>query len=317
MKLLAAFTACVFISLPSFSFASDKRIALSFDDAPRADGPLLRGADRADQLVNALQRAETGPTVFFVTTDGFEDLPDGQARVEGYANAGHLIANHSHTHPWLSRTELEVYLNDIDRAAELLAPLPNTRPWFRFPYLDEGRGDRSKRDAMRKALAERGLLSGYVTIDTYDWHMDNRVKEAIADGYTVDHDALSAVYSQMVVDAAEHYAALSDEWLDRQPTHMLLLHENDLAALFIDDAVVALRQAGWTIVSPDEAFVDPLAQELPDTLFSGMGRVSALAYDNGARGADVFDHWSASKAGIDQRLEERGAFKPPLSQGPN
>jgi hypothetical protein len=39
-----------------------------------------------------------------------------------------------------------------------------------------------------------------------------------------------------------------------------------------------------------------------------MGRVSAMGFDRGARGAEAFDHWSASEAGIDRKLEEAGAF---------
>jgi hypothetical protein len=34
---------------------------------------------------------------------------------------------------------------------------------------------------------------------------------------------------------------------------MMLLHETDLAALYIGDLVRALRRAGWTVVSADAA----------------------------------------------------------------
>ncbi|GGY36605.1 polysaccharide deacetylase family protein [Parvularcula lutaonensis] len=290
------------------SASAEKRIALTFDDAPRGDGPVLSGAMRTDMLVRRLFEARAVPSAFFVTTKGFEEGLDGVERIETYAAAGHLIANHSHSHPWLHQTDVETYLADIDEAERRLARFENRRPWFRYPFLDEGRQDVEKRDAVREALAERGLMSGYVTVDTYDWHIDRRWRQAAAEGKSVNLAALREVYVSMIVDAAEHYDAMAEEWLDRQPAHVLLLHENDLAALFIGDAVKALRQAGWEIISPDEAYDDPIADELPETTFSGMGRVAALAADRGASGAEVFDHWSADEAAIDAKLEERGVF---------
>lgn len=292
------------------SAAAEKRIAITFDDAPLGDGPMFTGPERTPALIAALAAAETGPTAIFVTTRGVESSADGRARIEAYDRAGHLIANHSHTHLWASRTDTDIYLADLDRAADLLVGFENLRPWYRFPFLDEGGSGRNveKRDAYRAALAERGLLSGYVTVDTYDWHIADLWQRASAAGKSVDLDALREVYVAMVVDAAEHYASLSEEWLDRQPDHVLLLHENDLAAAFIGDAVAALRAAGWEIISPDVAFADPIARTLPETTFSGMGRVAALAFDRGAQGASVLDHWSASQEAIETRLADTGAF---------
>lgn len=308
--MLRLLTLCAaFAALLGSAMAADKKIALTFDDAPRGQGPVMSGEMRTDMLIRRLFEARAVPSAFFVTTGGFENGIEGQERIEAYAAAGHLIANHSHSHMWLHRTDTDAYIADLDEAERRLARFENRRPWFRFPFLDEGRDDIEKRDALRLALAERDLKSGYVTVDTYDWHIDRQWSEAVKDGKSVNLAALREVYVAMIVEAAEHYAEMSEEWLDRQPAHVLLLHENDLAAFFIHDAVKALREAGWEIISPDEAFADPIAAQLPETTFSGMGRVSALAADRGATGAEVFDHWSADEAGIDARLEEAGAFQ--------
>ncbi|NNU15521.1 polysaccharide deacetylase family protein [Parvularcula sp. ZS-1/3] len=300
--------------LTSFGLAhaeEGKRIAITFDDAPRSDSRVMTGDQRTELFLSSLAKAEMPPATIFVTTRGIEQLETGHARVKAYADAGHLIANHSHSHPWLSRTPLETYLADLDKAEELLTGFANRRAWFRFPFLDEERQDKVKRDAMRKALADRGLFSGYVTVDTYDWHMESRWQQAVRDGLPVDKEALKDAYVAMVVEASEHYHHLSEEWLDRQPAHVLLLHENDLAANFIDEAIDALRAKGWEIISADEAYADPIATKLPDTLFAGMGRVSALAYERGARGSETFDHWSADEDGINNRLAELGAIPKP------
>lgn len=215
---------------------------------------------------------------------------------------------------WASRTETGAYIADIDAAETKLKGLTNRRPWYRFPYLDEdGRGedntDLVKRDAFRAALAERNLMSGYVTVDTFDWHLDRLWQDAIKDGKTVNTDALSKVYVDMVLDAAEHFDTMGQEVLGRRPAQVVLLHENDLAASFTLDLVKALRENGWTIISPDEAFKDPMATMLPQTRFSGMGRIAAIAADAGHKGSEFFDHWSADEAGIDARVEASKVFE--------
>ena len=293
-----------------------KQIALTYDDAPLGDGPRYTGAERTEALIDQLDEAEAGPAAIFVTTKGFE-LESGAERITAYATAGHYIANHSDQHMWGSRTPTDDYIADIDQAEAKLAQFANRRPWFRFPFLDEGgQGEANKtgqkRDAYRAALAERGLISGYVTVDTYDWHLDRLWNQAVEDGRAVDMDALSDVYVDMVLDAAAHYDALGQRVLGRQPVQVLLLHENDLAASFTTDMIAALRAEGWDIVDPDVAFADPLVDALPETLYSGGGRISALAADQGLRDWATLNHWSVNELEISERAYQAGAFERPI-----
>lgn len=283
----------------------DRLIAITLDDAPLPEGP--KGDwDRASKLISGLADAEV-QVAFFATTQNFEKVIGGKERVRRYGEAGHLIANHTHTHPWLHQTQAIEYLQDVARAETLLDGLPNRRPWFRYPFLDQGRQDFDKRETVRKGLRELRLADGYVTADTYDWHFDRRWKEAVQAGKIIDETALEKVYVDMVVDAAEHAYTLAGGWLPRQPVHVLLLHENDSAASFLPAAIAALRADGWTIVDPDHAYENALPQ--PRTSFTGMGRVASLAQEAGARGAEAFDHWSASESGIDARLKAAGAIE--------
>ena len=309
---LTALAACQPSPAPEASEPDLKRIALTYDDAPLGDGPRYTGAERTAAMLAQFETAQTGPVAVFVTTRGM-DLPDGEARIASYAAAGHRIANHSDQHAWASRTATEEYIADIDRAEAKLANYDNRRPWFRFPFLDEGgqgeeNRDGVKRDALRAALAERDLISGYVTVDTYDWHIDRLWSNAVQAGHDVDMQKLSEVYVAMVVDAAAHYDALSQRVLDRRPAQVLLLHENDLAASFTVDLVNALRADGWTIIDPDEAFSDPIVDQLPETRFSGGGRISALAFDAGLTTRGDLDHWSVSELAIDEKVEAYQVF---------
>lgn len=308
---LLILTGCTASADPT-SVMPGKRIALTYDDAPRGDGLMFDGTERTQTMIEAWETAKTGPVAIFATTQGMTD-DQGRARIQSYADAGHMIANHSHSHNWASRTDTEAYIADIEQAEVILDGLPNRRPWYRFPYLDEGGyGDEeialAKRNRLREALSDRNLMSGYVTVDTYDWHLDSLWQRAVRDGMTVDRAALAQVYVDMVVDAANHYDRMGQAVLGRRPAHVLLLHENDLAASFTVEMVTALRADGWTIIDPDEAFADPIANQLPETRFSGAGRIAALARDAGLSGPEAFDHWSTSEAGIEARLSANGVF---------
>lgn len=295
---------------PDKNIPEPRRIALSFDDAPNGNGPLMTGEERAAALMAALASENVPQVVFFVRTDGI-DSDARRQRIQDYAEAGHLIANHSHSHEWLSQTDVEAYINDIDRAETELAGFPNRRPWFRFPYLDEGTPV-DKRDAVRAALAERGLMNGYVTVDSYDWHVNQAVWSALGAGSEIDFDALGEAYVDMLVGAVRHYESMAIEFLGRSPAHVLLLHENDLAAMFVDDLVRALRFEGFEIISPDEAYSDPVSQVVPRTLMTNQGHVAALAVEAG-RDTATLGHPAISTSAIDELLAARKVFTPELS----
>jgi peptidoglycan-N-acetylglucosamine deacetylase len=278
--LLGTLGACASDRVPAEPAPPGRTIAITFDDATLPDGPLLDGAERTHRLVAALDSAGVEEAMFFVTTGNVE-REAGAERVRRYAAAGHALANHSHSHEWLHKTDTEAYIADVDRAIARLAEFDGVEPYYRFPYLDEGR-ELAKRDRLREALRERGLQNGYVTVDTWDWYLVDLTREAIEAGVEFDPDDLRDLYVDVITRSTEYYDAMATRTLGRSPKHVLLLHENDLAALFVDDLVAALEARDFRIIPATEAFTDPVAGREPDTLYLGQGRVAALAHEAGA-----------------------------------
>lgn len=285
---LTALVALLIAATPAFA---QKRIALSFDDVPRQAGGFFTPDERTRRLIAGLRRARVAQAAFFVTPGNFEkpDGKGGETRIATYVRAGHVIANHSYSHLWLSRTPVADYVADIDRAAAWLKGRPGLRPWYRYPFLDEGRRDLAKRAGVRAALADRGLANGYVTVDNYDWHLDKLAGQARKAGKRIDRAALSDLYVETLVGAADFYDRIARETLGRQPAQVLLLHETDLNALYITDLVRALRKDGWEIITIDEAYRDPIASREPDGWFTNGGRIAALAQETGGKPADLID----------------------------
>lgn len=268
------------------SESEQRTIALTFDDATRGDGPFFRGEERTEKLIQALAQANVEEAMFFVTTRNVERAGSGPARLRAYTDAGHVLANHSYSHQWLSRIDTDEYIADLDRAREDLSGYDSVKPFYRYPYLDEGRAI-DKRDALRTALSERELRNGYVTIDTYDWYLASLAKEAREAGEEFDIKDLADLYVDVIVRSTEFYDAMAQKMLGRSPHHVLLLHENDVAALYIGDLVAELGERGFRIIPATEAFNDPIAEREPDTLFLGQGRIAALAHEAGWETRDL------------------------------
>lgn len=267
---------------------SVRRIAITFDDAPRADSPMLKGSTRATMLLQSLAKAEVKGAMFFATTGNLEVHGDeGLERLARYAKAGHQIANHSHAHASADRMDVDLFMRDVLYADAILRDLPGYAPYFRFPFLNEGETP-AKRDAIRKALDAAQLRQGYVTVDNYDWYLQSLFDEAVASRQPLSLVGWRDLYVEVLLSAVEFYDAVAVRAVGRSVAHVLLLHENDLAALFIDDLVAALRHNGWQIVPADEAYEDPIAERAPSSMLLGQGRVVALAEQNGLPRRNLF-----------------------------
>ncbi|MFC4292642.1 polysaccharide deacetylase family protein [Sphingorhabdus arenilitoris] len=268
--------------------ASRKRIAISFDDAPRGAGAFLDIQKRPEMLIKALKKGGITQAVFFVNPGRVTPAAAEQGELVNYAAHGHLLANHTATHKPLSQVSAAIFLADIDAAEKWLKPLPGYRPWFRFPRLDEGRRDKAKRDAVRAGLKARGLRNGYVTADGWDWYMEAQTVQAKKAGRKMNMTALRKLYIETHVASANFSDRLAQRLLKRRPVQMLLLHETDLAALYVDDLAAALRADGWEIVPADAVYADPMAQMTPDPEFADGTLLEMLAWERGLSGGRWF-----------------------------
>jgi peptidoglycan/xylan/chitin deacetylase (PgdA/CDA1 family) len=279
-----------------------KRIAFTFDDVPRGDSAIMTAHERSEYLISELKRAGIEGAMFFAVGSMIEQRDPGHQRLTALIAAGHSIANHSYTHSALSDGSAADYLADIDQAQTVLENATDPAPYFRFPYLNEGRSA-EKRDAVREGLTERGLKNGYVTIDNYDWYIDSKVNEAVKAGKDVDFGNVEDLYLATLLDTIEFYDAIAVEALDRSPAHIILLHENDLAAMYVADLAYELKRKGWEIISAEEAYKDPISDYEPDTLFLGQGRVAAIAHERGLRPARELIHQAEDEDWLDAEFE--------------
>lgn len=292
------------ILLVSFT-ARSQEIALTFDDAPTADGLIYSGPERTQRIVHTLKKHRIEEVAFFVMTSNID--AQGQSRLKTYSEAGHLLANHSHKHLRIHQAGTRSYIADIKTADSILSLLSGYTKWFRYPFLDEGRSP-GARDSIRFALKDLNLTNGYVTVDNYDWYLNHLLAIAKEEKKTIDMDVMRDIYIDHIYSSIQFYDQVAQTHLGRSPKHVLLLHENDLAALFLDDLIAFLKTKGWKIISPRDAYRDPIANQIPDVLFNGQGRVAAIARAKGVPARDLIQH-SEDEVYLDEVVKSRKVFR--------
>lgn len=274
---------CAISLLASSAWA--KQIAFTFDDAPMPSSQVMTGQARTDLLLSNLKKAGVNDALFFITTKHLTD-DTGKQRLAQYGAQGFHIAHHSHAHLSANKMPVSDYLQDFELAHAALQSYEYYLPLHRFPFLHHGKS-RQDQQQIRHALAAKGYQEGYVTIDNAEWYLNHLYQQAVEQGQAVDLTALKQLYIETLMAGIEYYDALALKTLKRSPKHVLLLHANDISAIYAGDLAAALTQAGWQIISPQQAYQDPIADITPKTTYLKQGRVAALAHDAGVPEAQL------------------------------
>lgn len=249
-------------------------IALTIDDVPLGSGKLYTGRERTEKIISVLKRFNL-QTMLFVNTSRLPD-DQGTERVMSYSRAGHPVANHTHAHPRLREVPAQDFIKDIDRADELLKVFPTFVKWFRFPYLGEG-ATLESRDRVRKHLKSKEYKNGFVTVDNYDYFINDLVQSALRNGKKVHMDRACGLLVDLMWEGIRYYDTVAQKHIGKV-RHVLLMHENDIEAFCLEDLITSLQTKGWKIVAPGRAFGDPLLANEPETLYLNQGRVAAIAH---------------------------------------
>jgi peptidoglycan/xylan/chitin deacetylase (PgdA/CDA1 family) len=232
--------------LATAATASALPMVLTIDDGPSlAALPRLAPDQRHAALRETLSRH--GITAVMYVTLGFgADRPEGRALARAWAAAGHLLGNHTVSHLDLDddAVTLARYLDEIRACDAAMADMPGWRRWFRATYLHEG-ASAAKREGLRRFLAEQGYRLAPVNLDSLDWRFAPRLETLMADPQA-DGAALKAEFLAQLVERARALPAVDGP-------AVLLVHDNLLTALWLEDALRALREAGYSFVHPDAA----------------------------------------------------------------
>lgn len=258
-------------SLNSFA----KEIALTFDDAPVSSSQHFESSARTDELIKKLKILKVPEVMIFANPCKEKN---SISQLKKYVDAGHLIANHTCSHPRLDDVGFSVYSKDAEKADWLLSSLLSGQRFFRFPFLNESK-DEKLRDQMRDWLKANNYRSGMVSVDNDDYIFSWAINKAKDNKKKIDYKKVEQLFLDHLLGAVDFYDDLAVKNLGHSPKHVILLHEVDATVMFIDSLVNELRKKGWKIISAKEAYQDKLYLEKPKNTYGNNGIVAQVAFE--------------------------------------
>ena len=188
-------------------------VAISFDDGASA----TKKGDPAYRIIDAVADAGFHATFFYVG-----NWIKTEEQVQYAYEKGMEIANHTMSHPYLSKCTEEEIRSEFDKAHEKLKSIIGAEPSkvMRLPYLDCS-------DKVKKTLNDVALIS--CSIDTKDWN--------------------KATTEQIVekIKTAKENGTLENA--------IVLCHENyATTAEAMEELMPWLKEEGWQVVTVSELF---------------------------------------------------------------
>ena len=287
-----------------FSVEGKKRIAISFDDGSTRDMPGYSWEEWNGMILEHLHKHEVRAILF--ATGGPLNSTKGQFLLESWKEAGQWLGNHTYTHPSFndSTVSLEDYKKDFLKNKQFLSKQSNFVPFFRFPYLREG-DTVEKRDGFRSFLKEQGFKNGHVTIDGEDWYIFSRLLGKLKSSPKMDIGGYRELYVQHHLDRARFNDSLATVLTGRKIDHVLLLHHNLAAALFLGDLLDNLEKEGWLIIDAVEAYQDPIYANNPQILPAGGNFLRALSKEAGIYGG-LFRFEAENEGYLQKKMDALG-----------
>lgn len=281
-----------------------KRLAISFDDGSTRDMPGYKSEEWNGMILDHLEKH--GVRSLFFAAGRQLNSAKGKSVLESWEKAEQLLGNHTYTHPSFndSTVSLEEYKQDFLQNKKFLSKYPNFIPFFRFPYLREGETV-EKRDGFREFLEAQAFKNGHVTIDGWDWYISSRLVGKLKSNPKRDIEPYREFYVQHHLDRARFNDSLAVVLTGRQIDHVLLLHHNLAAALFLGDLLEALKSEGWEIIDVLEAYKDPVYDHSPQTLPAGGNFLRALSKEAGIYG-DLFRFDSENDGYVQKKMDALG-----------
>lgn len=257
-------------STTAFSQDSARRLAaLTFDDLPIARFSVYsqsEGDEIFSKLIESI-KSKNGTAIGFAnegklyTAGNLDSLK--LAMLERWLSAGFDLGNHTYSHPDINTTNVEDYINNIERGEKNIRPLIEKRgkklEYFRHPYLHTGLTAEIK-NRIDTFLKDKGYLVASVTIDNSESAIalayDNAFKKA-------DSAAMKKIgrdYLAYMDTVFAWYERVSVQYFGRSINQVLLLHSNKLNADYISCLIELIRRRGYEIASLKDAMKDEVYQ---------------------------------------------------------
>jgi peptidoglycan/xylan/chitin deacetylase (PgdA/CDA1 family) len=256
--------------------SSGPQLAVTMDDFNVLDAVRLPAGERSARILDALKRYDARAMALVIGR--FAAAPEGDAVLAAWADAGHVIGNHTYSHLDYHAHSIssKEFAEDFTRADAVLRTRKGFTRFFRFPMLHGG-DTAEKREAMREVLERCRYREAHVTIDTADWLIDRELRARLVADPDADTQPYRDLYVRHMRAVARYYREAAGEVFGRDIPHTLLTHFNLLSAFHLGDMLDALRSDGWSVIAATDAYRDAVFRRSPNVLPAGDSLVWACA----------------------------------------
>ena len=231
---------------------NNKRIALTIDDLPYVslspDGKSKEGVEITNLLLQHLKQNDVTVTGFVIGGKTGEE--EKRLDLVGkWHSDGHLLANHTYSHPSLSKISSGDFEKEVIRNEEILAPYwgENTGKYFRFPYLDYGNTIEQRSRAL-DFLHKRSYTIVPVTLDSKDYVHNRIYSDArLNDDAEMMQQAIDR-YLEYTREVVEFHERQAIHFFGRQIGHIMLIHANRINAHSLGSIITLLKCKGYEFV---------------------------------------------------------------------
>ncbi len=261
----------------------NKKMIVTIDDFSRGSNYLGR-AKKNKLILKHLKDHGANGSIFFINCSSIDKSEKINKSYQNLISNGHILGNHTYFHKDLKKVSIQEYQEDISNCQKKIKEkFSYTMKYFRYPYLR--RGDQKKYQAMTKYLKDNKYVDGFVTVDSSEWYLSGLLEDAIRKKKKVDFDKLGDFYVMTMMDSVNFYHKRAKELKLKKFAHSLLIHDNDLSALYLGKLLKRLKQEGWTFISAKEMYSakNELNREIKNHNH-GQGRVIATLEERGIKG---------------------------------
>jgi peptidoglycan-N-acetylglucosamine deacetylase len=239
----------------SLCLAEEREIAITMDDLPlvasrmNTPGNIQRSTERFNQIVENFQKYKV-PVIGFVIAGAIEK---GQwAFLDQFRQAGFMLGNHTYSHYDLDQVSAEKYINDIDRADKILAPILTSPKYFRYPYLAEG--NKAKKQLVYDYLKKHNYIIAPVTIDSKDFEFNELLYKV---PYRSRIDYIKKLKPRYLAYIWKQTLLAEKGGHGKNTRQILLIHANLLNSYVLGDILEMYQKNGYKFISLTDALKNP------------------------------------------------------------
>jgi peptidoglycan/xylan/chitin deacetylase (PgdA/CDA1 family) len=244
------------------------KVAVTVDDLFQWKGiPALEGYPHqvvARRLIDAFKSHAVGGVYAFSNTAPVDDDRTLSEVFDHWAEAGHHIGNHTHSHASLNWVSPANYIADIEKTEALIAKWSNVAPRRYFRHCFDMWGDTpAKRQDVLAWLSRAGYTVAPISLWFYDAQFTAPYARAMITGDAAAKAWVRRAFVETAIKQLRVQHAAARLMFGRDPIHIWLIHGTPIAADSIGAILDGFAEIGVEFVSLDEAMADPMNAQQP------------------------------------------------------